>query len=152
MNRPNKALKAGTNGDAKLALLANGASGGWEIAIDERMDGSARYYAQLEGPQTFFYFEVLSLQTIEAAAHFLQHGNALPEAPKGERSASLRLGSFGRAPVNLTWDEEYADRCFLIVGPSATASLRLSFGGEEVGHLTEALRQVVADLHEAGSR
>ena len=49
-------------------------------------------------------------------------------------------------PVSLVRDDEYEDRCFLIVGPGDSPVVRYSFAGEDLENLIEALRQANQDL------
>jgi hypothetical protein len=43
-----------------LGLLANGSSGSWEVSIDESVSGTERWFAQIEGPSLWLYFEIPS--------------------------------------------------------------------------------------------
>jgi hypothetical protein len=54
-----------------IGLLALGSSGPWEVAIDETMSGPARYFAQIEGPALYLYFEIPTIELIEDVLDFL---------------------------------------------------------------------------------
>src|SRR5437773_9604356 len=66
-----------------FGLLANGASGPWEIAIDEALSGPDRWYAQIEGPSVVFSFELPSLDVVAKMIQFLQ----APPPPTGKQTS-----------------------------------------------------------------
>jgi hypothetical protein len=140
--------------ETTLLLLANGSSGPWDIAVDETAGKPERLFAHIEGPSVYLYFNIPSAKTIAKALHFLKqrcHANGSHPQKKGsDNDSALQIGTFGRAAINLVWDDEYLDRCFLIVGVSNKPSFRLTLSGEEIGHLVEALQQVQSDLEDAG--
>jgi hypothetical protein len=125
-----------------VALVANGSSGGWDIAIDEAVAGSPKWFAQVEGPRFSLYFPIRSLATAIEAIEFLERGPRTVEAP----NEPLRLGSFGRSPVILTWDRDDPSRCCFVVGSGARPTVRLSLLADERRDLAEALKQVRTDL------
>jgi hypothetical protein len=51
----------------------------------------------------------------------------------------LVLGRFGASPVSLIWDDEDFARCFLVVGPQARSTMRVSLYGEDIDQLIQAL-------------
>jgi hypothetical protein len=134
-------------------LAAFGASGPWEVAIDETLTKAHKWYAQIEGRSIELYFEINSPDIVATAIRFLKRrrapvgGRSIPQSR--DKDDSLRLGTFAKAPVSLIWDDEYPDRCFLLVGPSKKACVRFSLTGEEIVQLTEALLQVKEDLGNA---
>jgi hypothetical protein len=140
-----------SNGDrSTLALVANGSSGPWDVAVNEDGGEPAKLFVQIEGPITYLHFAIPSSQAIRTMRQYLQLRPAgddratTPTAPRATEPA--RIGTFGQASVILTWDDEFADRCFLVVGNSAKSTFRLTIAGAEVRHLSEALRQVEADV------
>jgi len=135
--------------DGNLGLLANGSSRRWDIAVDESL-GRREWDLEIDGPQTYLVFQVRDLEVIPAALRFLQSGlqqdqNRLVHE-RGERAAALTLGRFGSGAVSLLWDNEDFPRCFIVVGPKARSTLRLSLEAEDIRMFIEALRQVVEDL------
>ena len=77
------------------------------------------------------------------------HPWPIPRIGFPSQANRYRSAFFGQATVSLDWDDEYADRCFLKVSnPSGTTGFQLTLWGEEIKHLTEALRQVKQDLEE----
>src|SRR5215831_16414456 len=99
--------------DENLGLLANGSSGRWEVSIDETISGTERWFAQIEGPSFWLYFEIPSPEIISRVNEFL----ARPVTKSEETACKFDLGEAQRAPVALIRDDEYKDRCFLVVGP-----------------------------------
>lgn len=136
MNRQ-AAKRTGTTG-----LLASGSSGAWELAIDESVADKPEWYAQIEGPAIDVYFAIHSPEAMVDALRFLRR---LP-AGEDQKAASLRIGTFGRAGVTLYRDDEFVDRCFLVIGADGKSCLRLTLAGEDLESFVEALRQVDADL------
>jgi hypothetical protein len=130
-------------GAEALGLVANGSSALWDVAIDETIAGKQRWFASIEGPNGSLYFEIASPQVVEDALRFLERG---PDPRKKARGDTLRLGKFQRASVTLLWDDEYRDRCFLVLGASNRPGVRLSLDAQQVAMLLEALRQVREDL------
>src|SRR5205807_382899 len=120
---------AESQGSPTLGLAANGSAGGWDVAIDETTAGEHKWFAQIEGPSVYLYFELPSPAAVGDLVRFLDQRSGIGNGPlppdsvgKGE---SLSVGSFGQSRVRLVWDDEYADRCFVVIGPSATATVRL---------------------------
>src|SRR5438067_1519342 len=125
-----------------LGLLANGSSRRWDVAVDEALDRNA-WSLEIEGPQTYLVFQLQDLKVLPAALGFLQSG---PRPIRGRDwhggESSLTLGRFGSASVSLVWDNEDFLRCFILVGPKARSTLRLSLEAEDIPMLIEALQQV----------
>jgi hypothetical protein len=136
-------------GTERLGLLANGASRRWEIAVDEVIDRN-EWSLELDGPQAYLVFQIQTLDVIPGALDFLQAGLHTKQVEgryeRRDNEAALTLGRFGSAAVSLHWDNEDFPRCFLIVGPKARSTLRLSLEEEGIQMLIEALQQVVKDL------
>ncbi|MCI0456365.1 MAG: hypothetical protein L0Z62_05235 [Gemmataceae bacterium] len=133
------------------ALLANGSSGGWDIAVDEALDRE-EWFLEIDGPQAYLVFQLRELEVLPAALRFLQ---ASPKSSRANRrhkergGKTLVLGRFGSASVSLVWDDELPPRCFLVVGPKARSTLRLTLQADDVSRVTEALRQVTKDIPQA---
>ncbi len=130
-------------------LLAIGSSRCWDIAVDEAVDRD-EWSLEIDGPQVYLVFQLDNLDVLPRTLRFLESGLAT-EPSRQRRDAedetgALTLGRFGSAAVSLLWDNEDFPRCFLVVGPRARATLRLSFEAEDIRMLIEALRNVVKDL------
>src|SRR5262249_49837243 len=107
-------------------------------AVNEALDGVG-WSLELDGPQTYLVFQLQDLQVLQKALSFLQSGN-------GAEEGVLHLGRFGSASVSLLWDNENFPKCFIIVGPKARSTRRLSMEAEDIQALREAVEQVVKDL------
>ena len=128
---------ANTKADA-FGLLACGSAGTWDISIDETIAGRARWFARIESPSLFLQFEIPSPTVVARALRFL-------DKPRQFRRC-LRIGTADRRPVTLVWDDEFADRCFLVIGALDQPISRLTLDGEELAKIKLALRQAHADL------
>ncbi len=128
-----------------LGLMANGACGQWEVAIDETISGPDRWFIQIEGPTAYFSFEIPSPEMINAALDFIA---PLVPHTKPSKNTSLAMGKEDQAPVCLVRDDEYDDRFFLVVGPENTPIVRFSLAGQDLKDMTEALRQTAEDLED----
>ena len=124
-----------------LGLLANGSSRRWDIAVDASLDRD-EWSLEIDGPQTYLVFQLQDLSVIPAALRFLESGP--PSGPRHD--SALTLGRFGSASVSLVWDNEDFPRCFIVIGPKARSTLRLSLESEDIQMVIEALRQVVRDI------
>jgi hypothetical protein len=113
----------------------------WDVDLDETTDGPDKLYAQLEGPSVYLYFQLPGREIVDQMIQFLEH----PPGSSKEWTA-LRIGSFGRTPVTLRWDDEELARCFLVIGSGRHFCMHWSLVEEEITLLIEALRQVKEDL------
>jgi hypothetical protein len=135
-----------------FGLLANGSSGRWDVAVDESLDRADEWSVQIEGPHVYLAFQPRDLGVVSEVIRFL---DPPPDGDSGAgrrvrsgQNEALTLGNFGAASVSLVWDNEDFPRCFVIVGPRAGATMRLSLLEEDVKMLLEAFRQVARDLPE----
>src|SRR5262249_38485609 len=141
-------------GSRGFGLAATGSAGSWSIDLDETTAGEAKWFAQIEGPSVYLYFQVPSPALIDRLLQFLDRR---PVPLGGEQTLesngiddSLRISHFGRTPVGMIRDNEFPDRCFLVLGPSGESCLRLALSGEDLQMFTEALRQVREELKAEG--
>jgi len=135
-----------------LGLLANGSSRRWDVAVDEALDRE-EWSLEIDGPQTYLVFQIRDLEIIPEALRFLQSGLQSDQSPRRRQKddeGALPLGRFGSASVSLVWDNEDFQRCFIVIGPGARSTARLSLGADDVRMLIEALRQVTKDLSQFG--
>ncbi len=129
----------------ELGLLASGSSGRWSVEVDEVLGGE-EWLLEIDGPQVYLVFQLKDLAVPQKALCFLE--SELQADRSGGRHEqrhddALILGWFGSASVSLLRDNEDFPRCFLVVGPRAQSTLRLSLGTDDMQMLAEALRQVV---------
>ncbi len=129
-----------------LGLTANGSSSNWYVAVDETLDGG-EWSLEIDGPQVYLVFQLRGPQVVAEAARFLQSAPAThrKDRRRGE-TGELLLGRFGSASVSLVWDDEGFRRCFLVVGPKARSTLRLSLEEDDIRSIREALNQVLEDM------
>jgi hypothetical protein len=135
--------------NSEFGLLANGASGPWEIAIDEALSGPARWRAQIEGPSLTFNFEIASLDMVGEIARFFEA--RLPESVSNgatQTTSILAIGKDTKPPITLVRDDEYEDRYFFVVGPRSSPIVRYVIFGTDAAKIVEALREVQNDLED----
>jgi hypothetical protein len=125
------------NPDNRYGLLACGSSGRWSVDLDESADGT-EWSLQLDGPQVYLTFAVNDPRAVGEALTYLRG--------RKPRANPLPLGHFESADVSFHWDDEVPPRCFLIVGPAAGSTVRVTLSAEDVGMIADALEQVHDDL------
>lgn len=130
----------------KIGLLANGSSGPWEIAIDETISGKDRWFAQLEGPSIYVYFEISSPRIIDDVIAYLRDGNGRAPSQPTSRNGKLKVGGDKHVTVSLVRDDEFSDRVFLVIGSNSSPIVRYTIAGTDINKIVEALRQVKEDL------
>lgn len=128
--------------DDKVGLLANGGAEGWEISVDEMTSGPDKWFAQIEGPFVYLYFEIASPSTIEKLLRFLQASD-VPATSGGEY---IELGMFNKISVKILRDDEYQDRYFLCVGDKGRETMRISLMRNDIKALSVATRQIYDEL------
>jgi hypothetical protein len=134
----------------RFGLVAFSSSGSWDLTIDESLDQEDKWTAEIEGPNIYISFSIRDLKVVEEALAYLErrnldspgHNLTAPSTGPGE----LTLGEFGSNSIVLVWDNEEFKRCFLIVGPRANSTMRLSLSGEDVEMLSKAFQEVVNEL------
>jgi len=128
--------------------MAIGSSGSWEIAIDQTTSGPERFFAQIDGPSVFLYFEIPSLEIIDEAIEFLtaSSGNGEKNAAPAARGGTLALGTSKSTHVKLVRDDEFSDRYFLVIEPKDGTLVRVTVTNDDLTHMIDALRQVREDL------
>jgi len=132
----------------RLAVLANGSSGGRDVAVNESFDAN-ELFVELDGPQTYLTFQLRDGRVLAQFLRFLESSSwpsLAPDQSSERAECALILGRFGSASVSLLRDNEDFPRCFLVVGPDARSTLRLSLEAEDIRMLSEVLRQVLRDL------
>jgi hypothetical protein len=132
-----------------IGLLANGASGQWEVAIDETTTGADRWFAQIEGPSISFYFEIPSVAIVARMLQFLQpslEGKKHSSNHAGQQTGGLVLTKDKKMPLTLIRDDEYEGRFFLVMGQMDSPMVRYTLTGKDATQIADALRQVMEDL------
>ncbi len=131
-----------------LGLVANGSSRKWYVAVDETLDGN-EWTLEIDGPQVYLTFQLRDPKVVAEAKRFLQPPPRSGRAGCGD-AGELLLGQFDSTSVSLVWDNEGFSRCFLVIGPKAASTLRLSLEAEDIQMLIEALNQVMEDMPAEG--
>jgi hypothetical protein len=133
----------------RFGVLANGSSPRWDVAVDEALDRDG-WWLEIEGPQTYFVFQLRDLEVVRKALRLLEEGlrsgRHTLKADWTEGEGALTLGRFGPASVSLLWDNEDYLRFFIVVGRNARSTIRLSLEKADVKMLVSALKQVVSDI------
>jgi hypothetical protein len=134
--------------DENLGLLANGSSGPWEFSVDETISGTERWFAQIEGPSVDISFEIPSPNIVGEAVRFLAppHDEEHEPISSARGHGGLRISKGPGIPVSLVRDDEYEDRCFIVVGQGDSPVVRYSVAGEDLKDLVEALSQANQDI------
>ena len=128
-------------------LMAIGSSGSWEIAIDQTVSGPDRWFAQVEGPSVYLYFEIPSLEVVDQAIELLGFRRETGKnAAHAARNGTLALGTSGSTQVKLVRDDEFPDRYFLVIEPKDGLCIRFTLANDDLTHVIDALRQVKEDL------
>lgn len=136
-----------TNQEGSIGLMAIGSSGPWEIAIDQTISGPDRWFAQVEGPSVYLYFQIPSLEIIDHAIEFLAfRGKTGKNAAHTARNGTLAFGTGRSTRVNLVRDDEFRDRYFLVIEPKSGLVVRFTLTNEDLTHVIDALRQAKEDL------
>jgi len=148
MSRDNQ--RSRNNGNKTLGLTAIGSAGGWEVAIDESTSGSSeKWFAQIEGPSVYWYFEVPSPHIIDQILEYLTEptptGKRLQGVPD-QGNGDFVLGKSKKEPVTLVRDDEFRDRYFLIAETEAGLIMRATIAGDDLKSLVSALKQAKEDL------
>ncbi|MBI1903748.1 MAG: hypothetical protein HYS13_21810 [Planctomycetia bacterium] len=147
-----KRRENGRRKPSACALVANGVSGQWEIALDETVEGAQRWFAQIDGPLCYVYFQIQQPRVIEDMLLFLQRHLSAPtdkERSTGQAD-QMELGPNGGNSVTLLWDGETNDRCFILIRGKGEFRARLCLAGTDLNDVVHALHQVRDELCEEG--
>src|SRR5262249_43411707 len=131
-----------------IGLLACGSSGSWSIDIDETISGRHRWFAQIQGPSVYVYFEIPSLGVINRVLRFLnkpRHKDGR-NAPYNPRRDALPVGGDETVVVKLIRDNRLADKYFLVIEDNKELHVSLTVTGADLKNLTGALRQAQDDV------
>jgi hypothetical protein len=120
-----------------FGLLACGSSGSWRVDLDESGDGTV-WSIQLDAPTVYLACEIRDLRVLKSAVEYLRAGQG--------HSESVQFGHFESALVSFHWDNEFADRCFLIITPNARSVIRLTLSPGDTVMLAAAIEQILEDL------
>jgi hypothetical protein len=134
----------------EFGLLANGSSRLWDVAVDESLEQEGALSLEFDGPALYLVLRLRDLAVIPEAVDFLQRLLSAAESTEPRQRTvdgdTLSLGSFNSSPVLLIADDELPARCFVVIGPEAKSTMRLTLQREDVEMILNALRQLAADL------
>src|SRR5438309_422607 len=95
---------------ASIGLLAIGASGDWEIAIDEATSGTPAWFMQIDGLRISLSFEIAGTDLVRQLLAFLGEAGK----PNGDQGVDyLALGTADKILTALVRDDEFRDRFFV---------------------------------------
>jgi hypothetical protein len=101
----------------------------WAVAIDES-DNSEGWQIEIDSPHIYLTFQVADLAIIRRGVELLQLTLTSEDARRCHEFVRYRdevaLGYFNGTAVHLLRDNEDFPRCFLVIGPTARSTLRLS--------------------------
>ncbi|MES2789673.1 MAG: hypothetical protein V4719_08635 [Planctomycetota bacterium] len=125
-----------------LGLSAFGRSKEWELSVDETTSGTDRWFAQIEGPSVYLYFEISSPRVIVDMLAFLEAS----QLPSVGSPNEMEIGLLGGSAVRIVRDVEFPDRCFLCIQTQGPTTIQISFVADDLEALTNAARQVSDEL------
>jgi hypothetical protein len=132
-----------------VGLSAIGSAGSWEIAVDEALARTDKWFLEIEGPAVYFYIEISNPGIINKTLAFIDAGGPESNSSNNGKS-SLQLGKIERTAINLLRDDEYPDRVFILLGSPGKSVVRVTISGADLTMLANALRQVSAELEADG--
>ena len=152
MNALHNAGDSSSDFDEPVGLVANVSVGKWDIAIDQTLNGPEKWFAQIEGPSLYLYFQIGGPRTVECLVCFLEQHTSGDQHLSGNGKHGcdneLKLSCPGNLPVAIFWDGEGVNRCYFSMGTSSDAHMRCGVFGDDLDDLTEALRQLSTQLNE----
>src|SRR5882724_10702751 len=97
-------LRQNENGNDSQGLSAIGSAGGWEVAIDKTTSGTQRWFAQIEGPSVYLYFEIAAPDVIDEILDFLTERRKARNGSRGisrRTNGELLIGKSKDEPVTI---------------------------------------------------
>lgn len=134
-------------------VVANGSAGAWQVAVDETLAGTQQWFAQLESPNCYLYFEIQHPNVMAQIAEFVDSNLQREGSRAGcseSKPAELKLGLCGGHTVEFLWDWDSSHRCFLLVRGVDEFRLRVTLLRSDLQALAGALQQVCAGLRADG--
>ncbi|MCI0359704.1 MAG: hypothetical protein L0211_14605 [Planctomycetaceae bacterium] len=126
-----------------VGQLACGSSEDWEVSINQTLGARPHYALELDGPREYIRFRLINRQTVGLIHDYLSRVAGVANVSD---DGSLVIGATGQSQVLLAWDDEFADRCFLIVGHGSNTLVRITFLERDVQAIREALSQALSDM------
>src|ERR1700719_1034274 len=88
-----------------VGLMAIGSSGPWEISVNQSVTKADHWFAQIEGPAVYIYFEIPSTNILNQVSRFF----AIDELGRKPRKNTLALATGKSTQVSLVRDDEFPD-------------------------------------------
>ncbi|TWT64194.1 hypothetical protein [Rubinisphaera italica] len=126
----------------EYGMAAFGRSGDWELAVDEILGERQHWCLQIESPFVSLQCGIPCLDVFAELKHLL----AKSDSNAYDENNSVEVGLYYDRPVIVHRDNEFADRCFIIIGDSAEARFEVTLAGKNFNEFREALSQVVEEL------
>jgi len=137
--------------DKELHLLRNKAAPSWTVAVDEQAE-SEFWLLEIDSPQVYLTFQLPDTSALQRAADLLNSSLVIrmPNSkPKfSAKRDQVNLGCFGDSVVQLLRDNEDFPRCFIVVGPHARSTMRISLEEQDIRAFLEALHSVIEGIDE----
>ena len=136
-----------TKNDEPVGMIANAVSETWDVALDQTVSGIQKWFAQIEGPSVYLYFQIESPCVIRQAVTFIgtrKLRRKIKDVPT--RDCELMLGKFAGVPVSIIRDDESSSRCFLSIGHSGNSFAQFKVSGIELKRFTDALAQLADEV------
>ena len=133
-----------------IGLVAAARIGSWSVEIDQTVSGDERWFAQIEGPVAYLYLELPTPAAIEEPSRLFAERLAHQDASGALQGLSVELGLFARRPVSILFDDEFADRCFLLISDESGSTVRVSIAAQDFADVANAIQQVHKELHRDG--
>jgi hypothetical protein len=129
-----------------VGLLALGTSGPWAVAIDETLSGPPRYFAQIEGPAFYLYFELARVKVIDEALDFLSVHLRDARKKPCDKNGALSLAKNTDPQISFTRDDEFDDRYFLVIETKSGLHVQVTMADDDLNHIVKALRGAKDDI------
>lgn len=152
MSHSNNKFDTSQNMPAQIGLIGIGTCGNWEVQIDETVAGLQKWYFQIEGPTVSFNIEIPSLTSLPSIAAELSKPKQDPPVITAhileQHTSSIPLGTLGGLPVLLLRDDEYSDRCTLLIDGNRGGTVRILIAGDDLQQFVSALSEAIDDLED----
>ncbi len=151
-----RAIKEPRKKRTTFGLVANGSLDGWDVAVDETVDGPQRWYVQIESAACYLYFRVSHPNVIENTLVFLRGHLCLDRCHDNKRSSrrvqprELELSDLDGMSVSLLWDDEADGRCVILIRGKGAFVSRTTIETSDLAKLAGSLEQVRDQLQEDG--
>jgi len=130
-------------------LVCFGSSGNWDVAIDESLSAPLRYYAQIEGPFAYLYFEIATVDFLKQALDFFAGGSQMTQAKHLADNAILKIAKSGDIQLSFRRDDEFNDRYFFVLEGKSGLHMRLTVTDDDLAQIAQAFRSALVDLEDA---